>query len=124
METKHSARDDPKCSQCTSDELRKIITSDVFHHLAAAARQRAIRQRNRDADDQVAQGAKSQTKRPAVIRRKHSANRRSFRPQRIKGQPLAVFRQRFLQSLNGAARFDRYGKVRPGVFDDFIQPCR
>ena len=35
-----------------------------------------------------------------------------------------MLRQCFLQSLNGTARFDGYGEVRPGVLDDFIQPRR
>ena len=124
MEPKHGARDDAESAQSASDKFRQVIPGDVFYHLAAAARQRAVRQRNRRTDNQVAQRTKTQTERSAVICRKHSANGRFFRPQGIKRQSLPVLRQRFLQSLNRATGFNSHREIRPGVLDDFIQPRR
>ena len=119
MEAKHRAGDDAESPQSPGDKLGKIVTGDVFHHLAAAARERAVGESNGDANDQVAQSAKTQTERTAVVGGEHATHGGFFRPQRIKRQPLAMLGERFLQSLNGAAGLDTYGKIGPGVLDDF-----
>src|SRR5260370_6283749 len=120
MDTKDGAGDDAECPQSPGDEFGKIVTRDVFHHFAAAARERAIRERNGGADNQIAKSAKTQTECPAVVGGKHAAYGSFFPPQRIKRQPLSMLRELFLQSLNGATGFDSYGEIRPGIFDDFV----
>src|SRR5260370_5041249 len=65
MDTKDGAGDDAECPQSPGDEFGKIVTRDVFHHFAAAARERAIRERNGGADNQIAKSAKTQTECPA-----------------------------------------------------------
>ena len=119
MEAKDGASDDPESPPSSGDKFGKIVTGDIFHDLAATARKRAVREGNGDADDQVAQSAKTQTERTAVVGGEHATHGGFFRPQRIKRQPLAMLGERFLQSLNGAAGLDTYGKIGPGVLDDF-----
>src|SRR5437588_6821234 len=96
MKTKDSARDDPNSAQSAGDEFGKIVARDVFDDFAAAASKRAVGERNGHADDEVAQRAEAQPKRATVVRGEDSANRCSFRPQRIECKTLAVLRERFL----------------------------
>src|SRR5258708_39388961 len=83
MEAKHRASNDAESSQCPGDEFRQVITRDVLHHFAAAARERAIRERNGGADNQIAKSAKTQTECAAVVGGKHAAYGGLFRPKRI-----------------------------------------
>src|SRR5258708_10737571 len=122
LEAKDGAGADAASSQRPGHKFRQVIAGHVFHHFAAAARERAVWDRNGDANDQVSQCAKTQTQRATVVGGEHAANGGLFRPEWIKRQMLAVLRKRFLQSLNGATGFDSYSEVRPGVLDDFIQP--
>ncbi len=120
MDTKDDAGDDAECPQSPGNELGKIVAGDVFDHFAAAARERAIRECNGRADDQIAKSAKTQTEGAAVAGGEHAADAGLFRPERINRQPLAMLRQRLLQSLDRAACFDTYGEIRPGIFEDFV----
>src|SRR5215472_10031689 len=121
MEPKNGARDDAECAKSACDEFGKVVTGDVFDHLAAAGGERAIRKCNGNPDDEVAERAKAQTKRTAIICRENAADGCSFWPERIESEALAVLGKRFLQSLNHAAGFDGDGEVGPGVFEDVVQ---
>src|SRR5260370_244410 len=109
MEGEPRASNEGESSQGPGHEFRQVITGDVLHDLTAAARQRAIRERNGGADNQIAKSAKTQTEGATVVGGEHAADGGFFRPQRIKRQPLAILRQR-LQSLDRAACFDGYGE--------------
>src|ERR1700686_2652911 len=90
VQPKYRARDDAKRSERAGDEFRKIVTRDILDDFAAAACQRAVRQGQRDADDQIAQRAKAKAQSSAVVGGKDATNRRAVRPQRIKCQALAM----------------------------------
>src|SRR6267378_2954665 len=90
---------------------------------APVAGQRAIGERERNADDQIAQRAEAQTQSAAVIRGEHAAHGGFCRPKRIESQTLAVLGKSFLQRLNGATGSNGNGEVGPGVLRDFVEPC-
>src|SRR5215472_8214179 len=121
MEPKNGARDDAECAKSACDEFGKVVTGDVFDHLAAAGGECAIRKCNGNPDDEVAERAEAEAKRTAVIGGEDAADRRFLRPKRIECETLAVVRERFLQGLNGAPSFDGDGEVRPSVFNDAIE---
>src|SRR6266699_1636603 len=122
VETEDGASDNAERAKSSCDELREVVTGDVLHDLAAAAGERAVWEGNGNANDEVTERAKTQTKSAAVVGGKDAADGGFFRPQGIKRQPLAMLREGFLQSLNGAARLDGNSKVGPCVFDDFTEP--
>ncbi len=80
MQPEVGASDNAQRAQRSSDQFRQIVPCDIFYHFAAARSQRAVRQRNRHTDDQIAQRAKPNTQRAAVIRRKDSADGGSLGP--------------------------------------------
>ncbi len=121
MEAKDSAGDDAKSAESAGDEFGEVVAGDVFDDFAAAARERAIGKRDGDADDEVAERAETETERAAIVGGENAADGGLFRPERIDGEALAVPREGFLQSLDGAASFDGDGKVGPSVLEDVIQ---
>src|SRR5713101_2457685 len=86
MEAEDGTGDDAESSQSSGDKFRQVIAGHVFHHFAAAARERAVWQCNGDANDQVSQCAKTQTQRATVVGGEHAANGGLFRPEWIKRQ--------------------------------------
>src|ERR1700741_3936370 len=60
MQAEDRAGDDAKSAEGAGDELGKIVASDVFDDFAAAAGERAVGESDGDADDEVAQRAKTQ----------------------------------------------------------------
>src|SRR5258708_36259887 len=105
MDTKDDAGDDAECPQSPGNELGKIVAGDVFDHFAAAARERAIRECNGRADDQIAKSAKTQTEDAAVAGGENADEAGLFRPHRINRNPMASYSQLLLQSLAQAASF-------------------
>ncbi len=108
QEAENRASDDAESAESPGSELGQIVTDDVLNDLAAAAGERGIGKRKRDANDGVAERA-------AIIGREHATEGGFFRSERIDREPLAVLRQCFLQFLNGASHFDSDGEVGPGV---------
>ena len=124
MQAKNGAGDHAESAEGAGGQLGQIVASDVLDDFAATAGKRAIRQCERDADDQVAQCAKTQAQCAAVIGGKDAADGGFFRPKRIKRETLAVLRQNILQPFDGASCFDRDGEIGPSMLDDSVQPRR
>src|SRR5262249_46164797 len=90
MKAENGASDDTKRAECARDELREIVAGDVFNDFAAARCKRAIGKRDGDADNKVAQRAKSQAECPAVVGRKDAADRSFLWPKRVECDALPV----------------------------------
>src|SRR5215469_970667 len=118
MKAEDGLSDDAQSSEGAGDELGKVVASDVFDDFAAAASERAVGKRDGYTYDEIAQRAKAQAKRAAVVRGENAADGRFFRPQRIEREALAVQGESFLQGLNGAAGLDGDGHIGPSVFED------
>ena len=110
--------DDSQGAQRSRRQLGQVIAGDVFHHLAAALGERAIRQSQGDPDDQVAQRAETDPERAAVIRGQNPSYGCFLGPKRIERQSLAVLRQSLLQLPQRATGFDGGRHVAPRMFHD------
>src|SRR6266581_4556437 len=124
MKAEDGAGYDAERAKGAGDKFGEVVAGNVLDDFAAAGGERAVGKSDRDADDEVAERAETETKRAAVVGRKDAADGCSFRPERIEGEALAVLSEGFLQSLKGAAGFDDDGEVGPGVFEDAIQARR
>src|SRR5215472_6791199 len=120
MKAEDGLRDHTESAEGAGDELGKVVASDVLDDFPAAPGERAVGERDSNADDEVTKRAEAQAKGAAVVGREDAANGGSFGPQRIESEALAVLGEGFLQSLNGAASFDGDSEVGPGVFQDAV----
>src|SRR5258708_28262341 len=124
MKAEDGAGEEAERAKGASDEFGEVVASNVLDDFAAAGGERAVGKSDRDADDEVAERAETETKRAAVVGREDAADGGSFRPERIEGEALAVLGEGFLQSLKAAASFDDDGEVGPRMFEDAIQARR
>ena len=114
-------RDDAERAERAGRQFRQIVAGDVLDDFAAALGQRAVGQRQRHADDQVAQRAEAKTQRAAVVGGKNAADGGAARPQRVEGKALSDVARVSRELLHGAASFDGDGEIGPGMFDDRVE---
>src|SRR5689334_10055833 len=121
MKAEDSTRDYTESAEGAGDQFRQVVAGHVLDDLATAAGERAIGQRDGDADDEVAQSAEARTQSAAVGGRQDAADSRFVCPQWIERKALPVLSESFLQSLNGAARLGGNREVRPSVLEDLVE---
>ena len=68
--------DQPERPVGAGEQLGEVVARDVLDHLAAGLGERAVRERERDADDQVAHAAVAVAQRAGVAGRDHAADGR------------------------------------------------
>ena len=124
MEAEHRLRDDRERAERSRGELRQVVARDVLDHLAAALRERAVGQCQRDPDDQVAERAEARHERPVVARGEDPADRGALRPERVEGEALPVLGQRRLQPRDAAPRLHGRRQIGPGVLQYAIESRR
>src|SRR5258708_29105732 len=124
MQAKDGAGYYSERSEGARNQFRQIVARDIFHHFAAAAGERSIRKSDGNADDEVAERAEAQPQRAAVVGGENAADGCAFGPQAVEGQPLAMLLQRMLQRFHSASALAANCHIRPGMFDDSIEPTR
>jgi len=67
MKAEDGAGDDAERAESTGDEFGEVVTGDVFDDFAAARSEGAIGKGDGNADDEVAEGAETETERAAVV---------------------------------------------------------
>ncbi len=122
MQPKNRLRDDTQSPKRSCSQLGQVISGDVLHDLAAALRESAVGQSQRDADNQIAQTSEANAQRPTIIGRENPSDRRLLRPQWVKRQSLTMLGQRSLKFLERTSSFDRRRHVAPCMFHDTVQP--
>jgi hypothetical protein len=68
METKDGARDNRERAKSAGNEFGEIVARDILHDFASAGGESTVGKSERDADDQVAEGAEAEAQRAAVVR--------------------------------------------------------
>src|SRR5215470_15292573 len=119
MEAEDGAGDDSERAESTSDEFGQVVPGDVLHDFAAAGGECAVGKGDGDADDEIAQRAETKAEHAGIVGRKNAADGCGFWREDVDGEALTVLRQCLLKTSDGAARFDGYGHIGPGMFENF-----
>ena len=124
MQSENGAGDDAERAVGAGNELWQVVPRDVLDDSSAARSKRAIRESDGHADDEIAKRTETKPKSAGVAARERAADGGVLGPQKIGCQALIVVGKRGLQSADGAAGFDRNGKVGPNMLDDFVEARR
>ena len=125
MQSHGHRHDQPERPVGAREQLGEVVARDVLDHLAAGLGEAAVRERERDADDQIAHAAVAVAQRAGVAGRDHAADgRRVARPQRrVEREHLALRGEGGLRLAQRHARLQHRGQIADVVLEDLRHPA-
>jgi len=123
MQPDADREDQPERPERAREQFRKVIARHVLDHLAAGARDRAVAERDGDADHEVARGPVAMAQGPAVTGGEHASDRRgvSGAERRIEREHLVGQGERPLGLVEGDTRLEHGRQVSGVVLDNPVQ---
>ena len=122
----HAHREDqPERAERAGEQLAEVVAGDVLDHLAARLGERAVAERDRDPENQIARLAVAMAQRTAVGGREHAADRRAIgsvgRQRRVEREHLAGCRQLPLRPRERHAGLEDRRQVAGVVLERRVQ---
>jgi len=124
VQAKGNLRDDSKSAERSGHKFVEIIAGDVLDDLATRARDGAIREHDRHANDEVAKASVSEAKASRVVGSSDAADRCAIWPEGVEGDKLTVLRKRLLHGRPYATGLNDAGHVLPCVFAHGVETVR
>ena len=115
--------DEPERAERAAVELGEVVAGDVLDDLAARARERAVGERDGDAEHEVARRAVAVAQRAAVAGRDDAADRRrvALAERRVEREHLAGGAEDLVELAQRHAGLQDRGQVTGVVLEDAVQ---
>src|SRR5215471_13639901 len=116
--------DQAQCAMAASEELAKVVTRYVLHHLAAGFDRCAVSEDRAQADDKRSQRTKTHLLWTSQARRHYTAQRRATIIRRVNRQPLSPLTQLLLELTQCKSGFGCHHQIGRLMRNELRHPAR